>query len=140
MWTVEYATKTVVWTRIDRCVFSLTKTHTFENALVWTGPQPAIQRKCCFKNRLVETWFPMCCISFKSAQWLPQIVDLYLCYSLCFGESFMRPYYHRQSRRHFMSSGLSMILHCNCDHSDHQPCTDAGFGECNTRNTPREIL
>ena len=37
MWTVEYATKTVVWTRIDRCVFSLTKTHTFENALVWTG-------------------------------------------------------------------------------------------------------
>ncbi len=25
-------------TRIDRCVFGLTKTHTFENALVWTGP------------------------------------------------------------------------------------------------------
>ncbi len=37
--TVEYATKTVVWTRIDRCVFGLTKTHTFENALVWTGPK-----------------------------------------------------------------------------------------------------
>ena len=26
-------------TRIDRCVFGLTKTHTFENALVWTGPE-----------------------------------------------------------------------------------------------------
>ncbi len=38
VWTIEYATKTVVWTRIDRCVFGLTKTHTFENALVWTGP------------------------------------------------------------------------------------------------------
>ena len=35
----EYETKTVVWTRIDRCVFGLTKTHTFENALVWTGPK-----------------------------------------------------------------------------------------------------
>ncbi len=38
VWTVEYATKTVVWTRIDRYVFGLTKTHTFENALVWTDP------------------------------------------------------------------------------------------------------
>ncbi len=41
VWTVEYATKTVVWTRIDRCVFGLMKTHTFENALVWTGPKTA---------------------------------------------------------------------------------------------------
>ncbi len=33
-------------TRIDRCVFGLTKTHTFENALVWTGPKAIYVRKC----------------------------------------------------------------------------------------------
>ena len=28
----------LVWMRIGRCVFVTTKTNTFENALVWTGP------------------------------------------------------------------------------------------------------
>ena len=35
MWAVEYAMKTIVWTRINQCVFGEVKTNTFENVLVW---------------------------------------------------------------------------------------------------------
>ena len=33
-----YGNQALVWMRIGRCVFVTTKTNTFENALVWTGP------------------------------------------------------------------------------------------------------
>ena len=38
MWTVENATKTLVWTKNFLSVFKKQKTEVFENALVWTGP------------------------------------------------------------------------------------------------------
>ena len=34
--TVKYAMKTLVWMHRKRCVYNMTKTKRFENALVWT--------------------------------------------------------------------------------------------------------
>ena len=39
MWTVENATKTLVWTKNFLSVLKKQKTEVFENALVWTGPE-----------------------------------------------------------------------------------------------------
>ena len=39
VWTVENATKTLVWTKNFLSVFKKQKTEVFENALVWTGPK-----------------------------------------------------------------------------------------------------
>ena len=41
---LEYATKTVV------CVFCLTKTHTFENSLVWPEPKTKVNQVLCKKD------------------------------------------------------------------------------------------
>ena len=46
MWTVENATKTLVWTKNFLSVFKKQKTEVFENALVWTGPKlPSVFNK-----------------------------------------------------------------------------------------------
>ena len=41
------AMKTVVWTRINWCVFGKTNPYTFESALVWTGPQSDLKTGTC---------------------------------------------------------------------------------------------
>ena len=38
VWTVGNVMKTVMWTRINWCVFGKTNPYTFESTLVWTGP------------------------------------------------------------------------------------------------------
>ena len=38
VWTVENATRTLVWAKNVSSVFKKQKTELFENTLVWTGP------------------------------------------------------------------------------------------------------
>ena len=46
VWTIGNTMKTVVWKRINGCVFDKTNPYTFESALVWTGPKSS----CCLGN------------------------------------------------------------------------------------------
>ena len=55
VWTVGNAIKTVVWTRINWCVFGKTNPYTFESALVWTGPKTPSTRSRIFSK--TETFF-----------------------------------------------------------------------------------